>query len=156
MRNPEKHKCLSCPTMITKGDYCSECSDTPDGRSRLDYRLHVKSKYNKEQIQIHTEYPKDGPLSMMNPSFNNPVVEVINLKEALVRKALIELGWTPPKEETKRLCVDCLARCITPHAETPCDKWTDKPTKESKNLYGCDTPYWNQFLDSEQRFFDPK
>jgi hypothetical protein len=29
----EEKTCLSCPNTITEGDYCSECSDTPDGRS---------------------------------------------------------------------------------------------------------------------------
>ena len=100
--NPEKHKCLSCPTMIVEGDYCSECSDTPDGRSKLEFstQMHIRSKYNKEQIQIHTEWPKSGPFASMNDSINKHVVEIINLKDSLVRKALIDLGWTPPPEKT--------------------------------------------------------
>ncbi len=27
-----EYECLSCPNMITDGEYCSECSDTKDGR----------------------------------------------------------------------------------------------------------------------------
>ncbi len=29
---PMEYECLSCPNMITDGEYCSECSDTKDGR----------------------------------------------------------------------------------------------------------------------------
>lgn len=149
MSKNKEHKCLSCPTMIVDGDYCSECSDTPDGRSKykFDYRLHVRSKYNKDQIQIHTEYPKDGPLSMLNQSFNNPVVEVINLKEALVRKDLIDLGWTPPPELR---CPDC--------GELPKGKpgMLEPHICKKSDPYGVNTPRGKQSLDSEQRFFDPK
>ncbi len=30
----KEYKCLSCPNIITEGDYCKECSDTPDGRTQ--------------------------------------------------------------------------------------------------------------------------
>jgi len=38
-RTGEQHKFLSCPNTITTGDYCSECSDTPNGRQPEDDKI---------------------------------------------------------------------------------------------------------------------
>jgi len=42
--------------------------------------------------------------------FEHIAHEVYNTKEKVVRKALIKLGWTPPKEKKKR-CKDCIQGC---------------------------------------------
>ncbi len=39
-------RCLSCPNMITEGDYCKECSDTPDGRTRAEEE--IREAFEKE------------------------------------------------------------------------------------------------------------
>lgn len=42
------HECLSCPNNITIGDYCSECSDTIDGRTHQSTSDEIRESFEKE------------------------------------------------------------------------------------------------------------
>ncbi len=98
-----------------------------------DYTIKIRTKYNKDQIQLSTEWPEAGPFAAMNDSIDKTMVDYINLKDELVRKALIDLGWTPPPEEitihktaacgpseTIISCSDCVSKCPTPFSKEPC------------------------------------
>lgn len=59
---------------------------------KITQRIVPTMNWNSEVLTLSTEI--DGMIQKM-------VTEQINFKEECVRKALIGLGWTPPKENIK-------------------------------------------------------
>ena len=57
----------------------------------MDNVIKIKTKFNKDLIQSSVEFPE---LHTMKDAIS----QVIDLREEQVRDALIELGWTPPKD----------------------------------------------------------
>lgn len=56
--------------------------------------IKVVTKFNKHFIEQHEEY-NNG----LNDIHQQITKRIINLREEGVRKALVSLGWTPPKED---------------------------------------------------------
>lgn len=54
--------------------------------------IEVTAKFNRDRIVVETtSNPEDGVRQVI-------LRQIIDLQDVAIRKALIELGWTPPKE----------------------------------------------------------
>ena len=58
----------------------------------MDTNINVKTLYNSDMIKSVIEFPNNDLITHMSES-------IIKLQEEGVRKALIELGWTPPSKK---------------------------------------------------------
>ena len=58
----------------------------------------ITTKYSPEMIKQSIVMN-----SQIHDAFKHPYVEIINLQDAHVKKALIALGWTPPTESRDEL-----------------------------------------------------
>lgn len=77
----------------------------------------IKTRYNKDQIQLSTEWPDTGLLSEMNNLINKAMVDIINLKDEAVRKALINLGWTPLESYICNICQHSRGGCCSEYGD---------------------------------------
>jgi len=68
---PEQHKCLSCPNIITDGDYCLQCSDTPDGRQP---EVTSKSVQKRLAVQQSTSDERRESFFILFPFHSNAIV----------------------------------------------------------------------------------
>lgn len=169
-------KCYKCSNqpwinfdIIKRAEYDREdlgytCRGCRDFSNFSDKSILVNKNY-KTTTTI-TPSLKDGILSFENITdglFKQYSKDIIDFKNGAVRKALIDLGWTPPEEifiEMKGVSCnrECgLRTCYPLCKNNKCEYLQlDKPIEESKNLYGCDNPIGKQSLDHNKRFFDPK
>lgn len=59
--------------------------------------MKIVTEYNQDMIKQYLE--NDNDFNVLKQMQEKMLEEVIFLKAEGVRKALIKLGWTPPKEE---------------------------------------------------------